>query len=239
MKWRAWQPFLAADDVRYLHQVVVHNVGEMVSWKLVGTLVEHLVVEDTAVDANLATNDVVHDDVAARLNQEANHILLAFRDELLDLFFGESQRVAHLHSCACIVLEVLYLSTFRIEFFGRIKGDVGLPVVEKLLNILLIYIATLALAIRPMIAAEAHALVELDAEPLERLDDVFLCSRHEAARVGVFNAEDEVAAMLTGKEVVVERGTNTADMKRSGRAWSETDAHFFQFTIHNSQFIIE
>ena len=211
----------------------------MVSWKFVGTLVEHLVVEDTTVDANFSANDVVHDDIATRLNQEANHILLAFCDELLDLFLGESQRVAHLHSRACIVLEVLYLSTFCIEFLGRIKGDVGLSVVEKLLNILLIYVATLALAIRPMIASEAHALVEFDAQPLERLDDVFLCSRHEAARVGVFNAEDEVAAMLTGKEVVVERGTNTADMKRSGRAWSETDAHFFQFTIHNSQFIIE
>ena len=179
MKGCAWQPFLATNDVRHLHQVVVHDVGEMVSWQLVGTLVEHLIVEDTAVDTHFSANDVVHNHVPSRLNQEANHILLAFRNQLLDLFFGESQRVAHLHSGACIVLEILYLSAFGIEFLGCIKGDVGLAVVEKLVNILLVDVPALALAIRPLIASEAHTLVKFDAQPFERLNDVFFRSRHK------------------------------------------------------------
>ena len=63
-----------------------------------------------------------------------------------------------------------------------------------------------------MVAAVAYALVELDAEPLERLDDVLLRTGNEAVGVGVLNAEHEVAAVLARKEIVVERGAHTADM---------------------------
>ena len=182
--------------------MVVHDVGEMIGWQLVGTLVEHLVVQDAAIDANLSANDVVHDDVAARLDEETDHILLAFCDERVHFFLAERQRVAHLHSCACIVLEVLYFSAFRIEFLGRIEGDVGLAAFEELLNILLVNVATLALAIRSVVATEAHTLVELDAEPFERLDDVLLGSGHKAARVGVVPLINCVA-LLSLKYLVI------------------------------------
>ena len=44
--------------------------------------------------------------------------------------------------------------------------------------------------------------------------------------------------MLTGKEVVVESGTNAADMQRSRWAWSETNPHFLQFIVHSYEFIV-
>ena len=68
-----------------------------------------------------------------------------------------------------------------------------------------------------MRSAEAHTLVELDAQPLEGLDDIGLGLWHKARGVGVFNAEHQVASVLTCKQVVVQSGAYAADMQRSRR----------------------
>ena len=77
-----------------------------------------------------------------------------------------------------------------------------------------------------MFAAEAHALVELDAEPAERLDDVLFGTRYEAVGVGVLDAEDEVAAVLTCEEIVVQCCTDATDVQRARRTWCEAHPHF-------------
>ena len=52
----------------------------------------------------------------------------------------------------------------------------------------------------------------MDAEPFERFNDVVFSSWHKTRRVGVFDAEHEVATMLASEEIVVERGANAADV---------------------------
>ena len=54
------EPFLAADDLRDLHQMVVHDVGQVVGRQFVGAFPEHLVVERIAVDFDVAADQVVH-----------------------------------------------------------------------------------------------------------------------------------------------------------------------------------
>ena len=54
MERGAGEPFLATDDVRNLHQVVVHDVGQMVCRELVGRLVEDFIVQDGGVDNHFA-----------------------------------------------------------------------------------------------------------------------------------------------------------------------------------------
>ena len=66
-----------------------------------------------------------------------------------------------------VILEILYLLAFSLQFLWRIERDVGLAIVEKLLDVHLVYLTTLTLAIRTFVAAEAHAFVKLDAEPSE------------------------------------------------------------------------
>ena len=92
------QPLLAADDVADFHQVVVHNVGQVIGGQFVGTLEEHLVVKYVALDDNLAADDVEHMDVLARLHQEADHILLSVLYQLVHLGLGQRERVAHLQA---------------------------------------------------------------------------------------------------------------------------------------------
>jgi hypothetical protein len=63
-----------------------------------------------------------------------------------------------------------------------------------------------------VVAAEADSLIKLDAQPTEGFNDIFLSSRHETGRVGILNSEDEVAAVLTSKEIVVQSSAHAANM---------------------------
>ena len=139
----------------------------------------------------------------ARLNLEAHHVGRAFGDEPLGFLFAQRQLVAHTEARVRVVLEVFHLLALRVEFLGRVERHVGGAAVEQLLYVFLIDVAALALPIRAIVAAEAHALVKLDAEPAEGFDDVSLCAGHEAVGIGVLDAEHEFAALLAGKQVVI------------------------------------
>ena len=52
------QPFFAPDDVGDFHQVVIHDVGEVIGGHAVG-FVEHFVVEERTVEMHFPANDVV------------------------------------------------------------------------------------------------------------------------------------------------------------------------------------
>lgn len=151
-------------------------------------------------------------DVFARLYLEADHVLRAGVDEAFHLVGREGERVTHLATCRGVVLEVLHLFALGFKLLGGVEGDVGLAVGEELVDIASIDVAALRLAVGAAVAADADTLVEVDAKPFERLDDVFLRSGNEAARIGVLDAKNELAAVLAGKEVVVQGGAHAADM---------------------------
>ena len=122
----AGQPLLATDYVRNLHEVVVDDVSQVVCRQLVGTLVEHLVVEDVALDDDVSADHVVDVYVDAGLHLEAYYVLLAVGDTTLHFLLRQCERVGHLAACACVVLEVLYLGTLSLKLLGRVEGDVSL-----------------------------------------------------------------------------------------------------------------
>ena len=206
------EPFLATDDMRYLHEVIVHDVGQMISGQLVGTLIEHLVVQDARVDAHLASNQVVHQHLASRLDEEAHDVLLPAVYHALHLVGREGERVAHLHAGRGIVLEVLYLAALGLQLLGSVEGVIGTTGIYQLPDVLLVYLAALTLAVGAVIASEAHALVKLDTQPAEGFDDIFLGSRHKARRVCILDAEHQVAPMLAGEQIVVQCRAHTANM---------------------------
>ena len=206
--------------------MVVHNIGQVVRGQLVGTLEEHLVVEDGGVDFHVAANHIVHVYVLAWFNLEAHHVLRAAVNESLHLVGGHHERIAHHVARMCVVLEILNLCALGLQLFGRIEGDIRLALFEELVYVFLINLAAFALAIRPFVAAVADTLVKLYAEPFEGFDDIVLGSLDEALRIGVFDAEDEFAAVLAGEEVVVKGGTHTADMQGPSGARGETHPDF-------------
>ena len=63
-----------------------------------------------------------------------------------------------------------------------------------------------------MIATKTYAFVKLDAKPSKRLNNIFLCTRNNTIGVGILNPLDKVAMMLTGKQIIKQRRTHTANV---------------------------
>ena len=213
VKGSTGQPLFTTDDVGDFHQVVVHDVGQMISGQFVGTLVKHFVVEDFTLHNDFATDKVVNMDFLAGFNLEANHILLPFGNHGIDLLLRQRQGIAHHATRGGVILEILDFSTFGLQFLWGVESDVSLTGSQELLHIFLIDIAALTLAIRAILTTEADTLVELDAEPTERLDDIILRSGHETAGVGILNTEHEVASVLTGKQIIIQRSTHSSNVQ--------------------------
>ena len=183
--------------------MVVHDVCQVVGGQVISTLVEDLVVEHRAVEADASTDHIVDLDLYIGLYEEAHHVLLACCDEALDLLSGERQGVAHRAARRSIVLEVGLRLALRLEFLGCVEGNVGLACVEELLHVLAVDISALALAVGAAVAAIAYSLVEVYPKPLEGLDDVGLRPRDEALAVGILDAQQELAAVALSEEVVI------------------------------------
>ena len=218
----AGYPLLTAYHMSDFHEVVVNDVGQVIGGQLVGTLVDYLVVDDVALHAHLAAYQVVHQHGATRLHLEAHHILVSLADKVLHLLGRHHERVAHHASGAGVVLEVGYLLALGIQLLRGVEGIVGLALTDELVYILLVDGAALTLPVGAIFAAEGNALVELDAQPLERLYDILLGPGNETVGVGVLNTEHHAASMLLGKQIVEKCCTHTTNMQRSCRARSES-----------------
>ena len=111
-----------------------------------------------------------------------------------------------------IILEILDLRTLSLQLLWGVESNIRLIGIKQLLHIFLINIATLALTIRAFVTTKAYTLVELNAKPLERLNDILLGTWHETIRIGILDTENQVTAMLLGKQVIIQGCAYTADM---------------------------
>lgn len=115
----------------------------------------------------------------------------------------------------------LVLLAQGVQLLGSIKSVVGPSGLHELFRVFQVDVAPLALAVRRMRAADADTLVDLDAAPLERLEDILLGTRHETLRVGIFDTKNHRTAVPTREQVVIKRRTYAADMQRPRRAGCE------------------
>ena len=243
------EPLLAADDFGDFHQVVVHDIGQVVGRQFVGTFPQHLVVEGVAVDFDVAADQVVHGHGPVLRNLEADGPVAGLGQAAGHLVGGEGQRVAERAPRLPVVGEGLLLR-FRFgaqggEAFGAVEGIIGIAFLDKLFRVFAVDAAALRLAVRRVgmplrrdfhhLAVLIHALVGEDAAPAEALDDVFFRARHETLGVGVLDAEDEIAAGLFGVQIIIERRADTAHVERPGRArcktYSASSFHEFKLRL--------
>ena len=197
----------------------------MICWQLVGTLVEYLIVEDVGLDAHLTTNQVVHQHLLSAFNLEAHHILLTVGNQLLHFLLRQSQRVTHLAARVTVVLEILDLSALSLQFLWRVEGDIGLVGIQQLLHIFLIDVATLTLTVGTLVATKRDTLVELDAQPFERLDDILLCPWYKTVGVCVLDTEHQVTAMLACEQIIIKGSPHTTDVQRPRRTGCKAHPH--------------
>ena len=96
--------------------------------------------------------------------------------------------------------------------------------VLKLLQIALVKFCALALQIWPEISTDMRAFVPVQAEPFKSIVNRSYRFFDMARPVGVFNAQNEFAAVMPRKEPVEERCSRAADVEIASRRGGETDA---------------
>ena len=174
------KPLLTANHMSHLHEVVINDIGKVICGEVVGTLIEHLIVENRRIDGHLSTDKVVHLHIAVGLNLEAHHILLSGINQSLHLIGRQRERISHRRASVSVILEVGQLLTLRLKLFGGIKGIVSLSGIKQHLHVLAIDVATLRLLVGAIVATLAHTLVNADAEPCKSLIYIIFGSRHKA-----------------------------------------------------------
>ena len=160
--------------------MVIYNVGKMIGRQFISALIQHLVVEYVGLDAHIATNHIVYMDFCSRFYLETNNVLFAIVYHSFNFLFGKCERVAHLHSCTGIILEVCNFVPFSFQFFWSVECYVCFPLVQELVYISFIDVTAFALAVRAMLSAESYTLVELNSQPMESLYDIFFCTKNKA-----------------------------------------------------------
>ena len=217
----AGQPFVAAEDVADLHGVVIDDGGEVVGGEAVG-LEQDVVVQEAILEGDVAAEGVGDNGGAFVGHLEADDAAAALmRDRFADLGVGEGAAVAVV---AGGLLGLLLGLADAVESFGGAGAAVGVAGGEQLRGGGLVAGQSLGLAVGGVRPADVGAFVPVEAEPAEALHDAVFRTGDGALLVGVFDAEDECAAVMAGEEPVEEGGAEAADVKLAGGAGAESDA---------------
>ncbi len=223
------QPLLAADHVRDLHQVVVHDIGQVIGGKPVRRLIKHLVVERGGVHRHIAANEVVHADLLVFRHHEADHPLVAPLDAGTHLFRRQRQRSGKLPAHLIVISErfasLLRLRAQPVQCVGGVERIVGMARFDQLQGILQVDFPAFALPVGAVRAAFAHPFVGPDAAPLQRIENILLRAGYVPVRIGVFDADDKVAARPACEKIVVERRPDAAHVQGARRTRRETNPY--------------
>jgi hypothetical protein len=104
-----------------------------------------------------------------------------------------------------------------------------MPLFNQLAGVFLIEAKGLALAlsVRPMRAALLGAFVGFQTAPSEAVDNIFLCTGYIPALIRIFNAEDEIAPVAPGEQIVIKDRPDTPKVQSTGGAWRKSYSDFF------------
>jgi hypothetical protein len=71
-----------------------------------------------------------------------------------------------------------------------------------------------------------RTFIRCQSAPAQAVHDIILGARHETGLIRVFYAQDEVAALLAGKQIIIEYRAYTSQMKSACGTWGEADPYF-------------
>lgn len=203
------------------HQVVVDHVGQEVRRQAV-VLHQHLHVHAVPRDLDIAAQHVRHHADPFARHLHADHVRLASVQAALHFFGAHQQRTAIVtRGFAASLL----LGTHLLQLFGSAEAVESVAGVYQFLGVFGVDFATLALPVRAVRAADIRAFVPFDAKPAQGVEDLLLRLTRGAQLIGVFDAQDELTAVLLGKAVVEQGDVGSADMGVAGRRWRNTRAY--------------
>ncbi len=214
---RRGQQVLAAQHVRDAHERVVDGVHERVE-RLPVRAHERVVRDRARLERDLPAHHVGEGDVLVR-HPQAQHRLTALGAEGGLLLVREG------------AVEVVV--TLRLEprggvaRVGLLRGRerlVDVPALDEPRDDVLVDVRALRLPVRLVRAADLDALVPVEPEPAQRVEELLVALLAVARRVGVLDAEHERAAGVPRVGPVEQRGADEPDVRRPGRGRAEADA---------------
>ncbi len=112
----------------------------------------------------------------------------------------------------------------RLDLLGRRVALVEVAGLGELPDHVEVEGGALRLAVRRVRSADALALIAVNLEPAQRLDELLVALLAVARGVGVLDAEDELAARVARVGPVEERRADEPHVRRPGRGRAEPDA---------------
>jgi hypothetical protein len=193
--------------MRYVHQAIVNNAAEIISRAAVAAK-NYRIADLLRIDFDSAEHEIVESDYSFPDAQPHGRGRPGF---LSGLHFG-GRKIAALSRIALhFILSHLSLANLLQFFFGA-EATESFAFIEQLLRVLLVEGISLSLTVGPEIASSLYSFVPLESQPLHILNELPLVFGFAPLGVGVFDAQDENAAMMSGEKPIKKSGPNIADM---------------------------
>src|SRR3989338_8711714 len=203
------------------HGMIVDHDCQMIRRETV-RFQDHLIVEHFVGDRHLSGDPVGKGQFSADGDLHTDNMWLPFRHACIGFFLWQ---IATMPMVGRRKLHRLLLFSHLVQSLGRTKAEIRLSRLDELLGMRSIEVQSLRLNIRSVRSIFARTFVEIDPGPLKSLDQVLDGTFDLSGLIGVFDAKYKSAAVMFGKEVIVERGSQSTDMEKSGRAWCESNAN--------------
>ena len=86
-----WQPLFTTNYVGNLHQVVIHDIGQVIGGQAVCRFIQHFIVQRGGVDGDIASDQVMHVDLFVFGHFETNHPLVSTVDPTFHFISRQGQ----------------------------------------------------------------------------------------------------------------------------------------------------
>jgi len=150
-----------------------------------------------------------------------NYMGLASVQATLYFFFGQQQ-------CTTVVTRGFALGhlfgAHLIQLFSGAETRERMTQRYQLLGVRLINVTALALPIWAVWASNVRTFAPLNTQPAQRIENLLFRLTSRTQLIGVFDAQDELTAMLLGKAVVEQCDVGSANVRVAGRRWRDSGA---------------
>ncbi len=225
------QMFLAANNVCNLHQIVIHNAGEVVRREAVAFL-DDKITNLAGSKGDFAAYHILHHHRFILRDGKTDCHRPAFNAGLFGIFRIREIFRALINETHFLRFCLLALS---IKLFGRLETVVSTVLVEQFLNVFIVDIFSLRLQIRSIVSSGFRTFVPVDSKPSQIVHDLLSGGWCISLLVGVFDAENECPARSPGPEPVEQGGPGATYVQITRRRRCKTR---YDFLHHSLQFLI-
>ncbi len=214
----AREQVFAAQHVGDPHQRIVDRVHKGIEGCTIGAH-NHKVGKRSLREGDLAANEVVEAELGVR-HPKAQGRLASLSLVGGDRFGGQFPLE--------VVVALLGVPTVGdvagLDLLAGGEALVEVPRRFELLNHTLVDVTALGLAVRSIRPTNIDALIPIDVQPPERIEELLVALLGVTRGVGVFDAEDQLASRVPGVGPVEQGRADQANVRRSRRRRAEADS---------------